>query len=131
MVESKFMYTICPSVRSVLLEMLIVMTMFFSLITYIIYLSAYDSGYKPNFVMFFNFLFDDTSSTKNFRTYVGNIAKDEFASHNQESFSNKSDFGNYISDFFKVFSGIMFRLKKQIITSFFVKGNMISVSQRI
>lgn len=129
MVESKYTYMICPSVRSVLLEMMIVMTLFFSFITYIVYLSSYNSGYKPNFVMFFNYLFDDTTSTKNFRTYVENITKDELAYQKQETFRNQND--DVINNFSKMLSKILFQFKKFVMSSFFVRGNVISVSQTI
>ena len=129
MVESKYTYMICPSVRSVLLEMMIVMTLFFSFITYIVYLSSYNSGYKPNFIMFFNYLFDDTTSTKNFRTYVENITKDELAYQKQETFRNQND--DVINNFSKMLSKILFQFKKFVLSSFFVRGNVISVSQTI
>lgn len=129
MVESKYTYMICPSVRSVLLEMMIVMTLFFSFITYIVYLSSYNSGYKPNFIMFFNYLFDDTTSTKNFRTYVENITKDELAYQKQETFRNQND--DVINNFSKMLSKILFQFKKFVMSSFFVRGNVISVSQTI
>ena len=129
MVESKYTYMICPSVRSVLLEMMIVMTLFFSFITYIVYLSSYNSGYKPNFIMFYNYLFDDTTSTKNFRTYVENITKDELAYQKQETFRNQND--DVINNFSKMLSKILFQFKKFVMSSFFVRGNVISVSQTI
>jgi hypothetical protein len=62
------------------LEMTIVLTLFIFLNVYIIYLASYDSGYKPNFVMLFNFVFDDPTSLKNFKTYIKNVALDKVAS---------------------------------------------------
>ena len=123
-------FTILPSTPSMMVEAVIVLVLFILLNTYIIYLSAYDSGYKPNFVMLLNFIFDDSTSLKNFKTYIKNIAVDKVAIKNivadrtkivaKESFSNNDNF----------VSKMIFSIKK-FITKLFVKGNRIISVQRI
>ena len=123
-------FTILPSTPSMMVEAVIVLVLFILLNTYIIYLSAYDSGYKPNFVMLLNFIFDDSTSLKNFKTYIKNIAVDKVAIKNivadrtkivaKESFSNNDNF----------VSKMIFSIKK-FMTKLFVKGNRIISVQRI
>ena len=123
-------FTILPSMPSMMVEAITVLVLFILLNVYIIYLSAYDSGYKPNFVMLLNFIFDDSTSLKNFKTYIKNIAVDKVAIKeiiadktkiiSKESFSNNDDF----------VSRTIFSFKK-FITRFFVKGNKIISVQTI
>ena len=123
-------FTILPSTPSMMVEAVIVLVLFILLNTYILYLSAYDSGYKPNFVMLLNFIFDDSTSLKNFKTYIKNIAVDKVAIKNivadrtkivaKESFSNNDNF----------VSKMIFSIKK-FMTKLFVKGNRIISVQRI
>ena len=118
-------FTILPSTPSMMVEAVIVLVLFILLNTYIIYLSAYDSGYKPNFVMLLNFIFDDSTSLKNFKTYIKNIAVDKVAMKDivvktKESFSNNDDF----------VSKTILSIKK-IMTKLFVKGNKIFSVQTI
>jgi hypothetical protein len=103
-------------------EMTIVLISFLFLNVYIIYLASYDSGYKPNFVMLLNFIFDDPTSLKNFKTYIKNVAIDEVASlKTKESFENKDE---------NVFSQITFSLNKFLL-KLFVNGNKISTTKSI
>ena len=123
-------FTILPSTPSMMVEAVIVLVLFILLNTYILYLSAYDSGYKPNFVMLLNFIFDDSTSLKNFKTYIKNIAVDKVAIKNivadrtkivaKESFSNNDNF----------VSKMIFSIKK-FMTKLFVKGNRIISVQTI
>ena len=118
-------FTILPSTPSMMVEAVIVLVLFILLNTYIIYLSAYDSGYKPNFVMLLNFIFDDSTSLKNFKTYIKNIAVDKVAMKDivvktKESFSNNDNF----------VSKMILSIKK-IMTKLFVKGNKIFSVQTI
>ena len=118
-------FTILPSTPSMMVEAVIVLVLFILLNTYIIYLSAYDSGYKPNFVMLLNFIFDDSTSLKNFKTYIKNIAVDKVAMKDivvktKESFSNNDVF----------VSKTILSIKK-IMTKLFVKGNKIFSVQTI
>lgn len=118
-------FTILPSTPSMMVEAVVVLVLFILLNTYIIYLSAYDSGYKPNFVMLLNFIFDDSTSLKNFKTYIKNIAVDKVAMKDivvktKESFSNNDDF----------VSKTILSIKK-IMTKLFVKGNKIFSVQTI
>jgi hypothetical protein len=118
-------FTILPSTPSMMVEAVVVLVLFILLNTYIIYLSAYDSGYKPNFVMLLNFIFDDSTSLKNFKTYIKNIAVDKVAMKDivvktKESFSNND---NFVS---KTILSI-----KKIMTKLFVKGNKIFSVQTI
>ena len=123
-------FTILPSTPSMMVEAVIVIVLFILLNTYIVYLSAYDSGYKPNFVMLLNFIFDDSTSLKNFKTYIKNIAVDKVAIKNivadrtkivaKESFSNNDNF----------VSKMIFSIKK-FMTKLFVKGNRIISVQTI
>ena len=123
-------FTILPSTPSMMVEAVIVIVLFILLNTYIVYLSAYDSGYKPNFVMLLNFIFDDSTSLKNFKTYIKNIAVDKVAIKDivayrtkivaKESFSNNDNF----------VSKMIFSIKK-FMTKLFVKGNRIISVQTI
>ena len=118
-------FTILPSTPSMMVEAVVVLVLFILLNTYIIYLSAYDSGYKPNFVMLLNFIFDDSTSLKNFKTYIKNIAVDKVAMKDivvktKESFSNNDNF----------VSKMILSIKK-IMTKLFVKGNKIFSVQTI
>ena len=123
-------FTILPSSPSMMVEAVIVLVLFIILNTYIIYLSAYDSGYKPNFVMLLNFIFDDSTSLKNFKTYIKNIAIDKVAIkeidedrtkvNSKESFSNNDNF----------VSKSIFTMKK-FMTKLFVKRNKITSVQTI
>ena len=123
-------FTILPSTPSMMVEAVIVLVLFIILNTYIIYLSAYDSGYKPNFVMLLNFIFDDSTSLKNFKTYIKNIAIDKVAIkeidedrtkvNSKESFSNNDNF----------VSKSIFTMKK-FMTKLFVKRNKITSVQTI
>jgi hypothetical protein len=81
-VSDKFI--ILPSVTSMMMEMSIVIILFFLYLIYISYLSAYNTGFKPNFVMFINFLFDDYSGTTNFQTYIKNIIDDKKSNDNKK-----------------------------------------------
>jgi hypothetical protein len=115
-------FTILPSTSSMVFEMTIVLISFLFLNVYIIYLASYDSGYKPNFVMLLNFIFDDPTSLKNFKTYIKNVAIDEVASlKTKESFENKDE---------NVFSQISFSLNKFLL-KLFVNGNKISTTKSI
>lgn len=127
-------FTILPSVSSMMIEMIVVVALFFVLNIYIIYLSAYDSGYKPNFVLLLNFIFDDSTSLKNFKTYVKNVAIDEVSNAKQrETFVNQNDsflskpFVNQNDNFV---SGTLFWFKKNFI-KLFVNGNRIRTTQRV
>lgn len=118
-------FTILPSTPSMMVEAVVVLVLFILLNTYIIYLSAYDSGYKPNFVMLLNFIFDDSTSLKNFKTYIKNIAVDKVAMKDivvktKESFSNNDNF----------VSKTILSIKKNM-TKLFVKGNKIFSVQTI
>lgn len=115
-------FTILPSISSMVLEMVVVLTLFIFLNMYIIYLASYDSGYKPNFVMLFNFIFDDPTSLKSFKTYIKNVALDKVASEKtKESFENKYE---------NTVSNVIFSIKK-ILLKLFVSGNRISTIKSI
>jgi hypothetical protein len=123
-------FTILPSMPSMMVEAIVVLVLFILLNVYIIYLSAYDSGYKPNFVMLLNFIFDDPTSLKNFKTYIKNIAVDKVSIkeivadktkiNTKESFSNNDNF----------VSKTIFSIKK-FMTKLFVKGKKIVSVQTI
>jgi hypothetical protein len=123
-------FTILPSMPSMMVEAIVVLVLFILLNVYIIYLSAYDSGYKPNFIMLLNFIFDDHTSLKNFKTYIKNIAADKVSIkeivadktkiNTTESFSNNDNF----------VSKTIFSMKK-FMTKLFVKGKKIVSVQTI
>ena len=69
-------YNILPSTGFMLMEMMIIITLFFVYILYISYLSAYGSGFKPNFVIFIDMLFDRNNDQR-FQTYIQNIVLDK------------------------------------------------------
>ena len=86
--DSNTSFTILPSVGSMMIEFTLVIVLFILFIIYVSYLSAYKTGFKPNFVMFINFLMDDYSGTSNFQTYINNIVADKKHHKNKkESFS--------------------------------------------
>lgn len=119
-------YSILPSTQSMVLEVLVVTLLFILLNIYIVYLAAYDSGFKPNFVMLLNFIFDDPMSLSDFKTYVKNIAVDEISTvKSKESFSPKLDISNE-----NFFSKIVLYVKKTIV-KLFVKGHKISTIKSI
>lgn len=69
-------YTLLPSTGSMIIEMMIVITLFFAYIFYISYLSAYGTGFKPNFVLFIDMLFDRNNDQR-FQTYIQNVLGDK------------------------------------------------------
>jgi hypothetical protein len=124
-------FTILPSTSSMMGEAIIVLILFILLNIYIVYLSAYDSGYKPNFVMLLNFIFGDSISLKKFKTYIKDVAFDKLAMavdrikernniKRKEAFSNNDD----------ILSNFIFSIKKSI-TKLFVKDNKIYSVQTI
>lgn len=121
-------FTILPSTPSMMFEMVIVVTLFLILNVYIVYLSAYDSGYRPNFVLLLSFIFDDSTSLKNFKTYIQNVAIDKVsvlksnsAGKSKESFTNRNE---------NILSRTIFWVKKSFV-KLFVKGNRIHTTQLI
>lgn len=111
-------YSILPSTRSVIFEMMFLLILFILFIIYIIYLAAYDTGYKPNFVMFLNFIFNDYD-TKGFKGYIQSIIGDftkreNFTSHPTETFISKIQDGFY-----------------QQLSSFFVSGNKMKINKHL
>lgn len=128
MIPKTIQFTILPSTPSLIFEMVIVVTLFLILNIYIVYLSAYDSGYRPNFVLLLSFIFDDTTSLRNFKTYIQNVAIDKVSVLNsnskiksKESFSNRND---------NILSTTIFWLKKKFV-KLFIKGNRIHTTQLI
>jgi hypothetical protein len=117
-------FTILPQGSSMMMEMTIVLTLFFSYIIYISYLSAYNTGFKPNFVMFINFLFDDYSGTTNFQTYIKNIIADKKS--NEEQFTTKNR-PNIIE---RVFTDIKYNLNK-LISKSYINGNKLTIIRTI
>ena len=121
--------TILPTTSSTIGEMSMVILFFISFCIYVCYISAYNTGYKPNFVMFLNFIFDDYTGSKNFQTYIKNIVSDK----SSESFTNlrnntfysgfKTNINNAISIFYNGF--------QQIISKSFIKGNKIKIIRTI
>jgi hypothetical protein len=99
-------------------EMSIVLFFFFIYVVYVVYLASYGTGYKPNFVMFINFIFDNYSNA-NFKTYINNIVNDT----KTEKFTlikNNENEGN------KLWNSIKFTMNK-LVSTFFIKGNRISI----
>lgn len=115
-------FVILPSAPSMIFEMVVVLTSFFLLNMYIIYLASYDSEFKPNFGMLLNFMFENQTSLNNFKTYVKNVSMDE-ASKKKESFSimNRTD---------NLFTSIVFYWKRTFL-KLFVKGKKISTVKTI
>lgn len=122
-------FMILPSTSSVVGEMSIVIIFFVSFCIYVSYIAAYETGYKPNFVMFLNFIFDDYNGSKNFQRYIQNIVSDSAA----ESFTNldnktvysglKNNVKNVISNFTDGF--------QKLISKSFIKGNKIKINRTI
>lgn len=69
-------YTILPSTGSMIIEMTIVIFLVFTYILYISYLSAYGTGFKPNFVLFFDMMLDRNNDQR-FQTYIKNVLGDK------------------------------------------------------
>lgn len=113
---TKFM--ILPSAPSMIFEVVVVVSIFFMLNVYIIYLASYDAGFKPNFGMLLNFLFENSTSLNNFKTYVRNISIDEVSKNKKETFAvHQNDDDNFLQK-------IAFQLKRMFF-KLFVKGNKI------
>lgn len=113
MLSDKFI--ILPSTGSIMMEMSMVIILFLIFCLYISYIAAYNTGYKPNFVMFLNFIFDDYSGTQNFQKYISNIVADT-----NESFTvNKIKNGSYFQE---TYENLTHSFKK-ILMKLFVKGN--------
>jgi hypothetical protein len=111
-------YTILPSTGTMVSEISIVLLFFFIYVVYVVYLASYGTGYKPNFVMFINFIFDNYSNA-NFKTYINNIVNDT----KTEKFTlikNNENEGN------KLWNSIKFTMNK-LVSTFFIKGNRISI----
>jgi hypothetical protein len=124
-------FTILPSTSSMMVEAIVVLILFILLNIYIIYLSAYDSGYKPNFVMLLNFIFGESTSLKKFKTFIKDAAFDKFAmavdrSKEKNEFEGKETFSNNDD----ILSSFIFSIKKSI-TKLFVKDNKIYSVQTI
>lgn len=113
-------FTILPQGSSMMMEMTVVITLFFSYIIYISYLSAYNTGFKPNFVMFINFLFDDYSGTTNFQTYIRNIIADKKS--NEENFTTQNRPN--------IFTNIKYHLNK-LISKSYINGNKLTIIRTI
>ena len=109
-------FTILPSTGSIIMEMFIVLFLIIIYIICICYVSAYNTGYKPNYVMFINFLFDDYSGTKNFQTYINNIIVDN---KSKEKFTLLNKSSNVFSDFFH-----------RIVSTMYIKGNKLTIRNK-
>jgi hypothetical protein len=105
---------ILPSTGSIMGEMLLVVTLFVVFCIYVSYLAAYNTGFRPNYVMFINFLFDDYSGTKSFEKHIKNIVADE-----KESFTNMKTSITSIKSYFNM-----------LISKLFIKGNRFTIMRR-
>ena len=112
-------YNILPSTGSMIMEMMIVVTLFFGYILYISYLSAYGSGFKPNFVMFIDMIFDRNNDQR-FQTYIQNIVKDT-KKKDTENFEIKKK-----HSFFQTIQSHFF----QFISKFYLTKNKIYISKK-
>ena len=110
-------YTILPSTTSMISEMIIIITLFFGYIIYISYLSSYDSGFKPNFVMFIDMIFDRNNDQR-FQSYVKNIVNDK---KKVETFTSKNE-----STYFEKIQSYFY----QFIAKFYITKNKIYISKR-
>ena len=102
-----------------IMEMMIVVTLFFGYILYISYLSAYGSGFKPNFVMFIDMIFDRNNDQR-FQTYIQNIVKDT-KKKDTENFEIKKK-----HSFFQTIQSHFF----QFISKFYLTKNKIYISKK-
>jgi hypothetical protein len=127
-------FTIFPTTTSIVGEMALVILLFIVFCIYISYISAYNTGYKPNFVMFLNFLFDDYKGSNDFKTYIKNIISDnDSTKHTTESFTNfenitllstiKTRISNLLSNLTDEFQKMFAKL--------FINGNKIKINKRL
>jgi len=111
-------FVILPSTGSVIGEMIMVVTLFFFFCVFVSYIAAYNTGFKPNFVMFINFLFDDYSGSTSFDEHIKDIKKDE-KPNKKELFTNfydsKYDYKSYFS---------------MLLSNFFIKGNKFTITRK-
>jgi hypothetical protein len=117
-------FTILPSASSMMMEMSIVIILVFFYLIYISYLSAYNTGFKPNFVMFINFLFDDYSGTTNFQTYIKNIVEDKKSNEENFTIQKRPKTIN------KIFTNIKYNFNK-LISKSYINGNKLTITRTI
>jgi hypothetical protein len=112
-------FVILPSSPSMIFEVVIVISLFFMLNVYIIYLASHDAGFKPNFGMLLNFLFESPTTLNSFKTYVRNISIDEVSKTKaKESFVVLDENDNFLQN-------TSFQLKR-LFFKLFVNGNKIT-----
>lgn len=120
-------FTIVPTTSSMIGEMSMVIIFFISFCIYISYISAYNTGYQPNFVMFLNFIFDNYSGSNNFKTYIQNIVQDT----KSESFTNLENntlYSGFKNNVYYTISLFIDKLQN-IISKTFIKGNKIKITR--
>lgn len=111
-------FTILPSTGSMVSEMCLVLVLFGIYLIYIVYLASYGTNYKPNFIMFLDFIFDNYSSA-DFQSYINNIVNDS----KKENFTVNN---TSIVENSKLWDNLKFKFNK-LISMFFIKGNRISI----
>jgi hypothetical protein len=121
-------YSILPTTSSLLREMLLVIVIFTFFCVYVCYISAYNTGYRPNFVMFINLIVDDYSALRNFKTYIQNIVDDHTTSESFANFRN-SPYTRFKNKINRLFQKVSYKFKI-IASKLFIKGNKVSLSYR-
>ena len=119
-------FQIIPSTGSMIMEMMIVIILFLGYIIYVSYLSAYKTGFKPNYVMFLDMLFDRNDDQR-FQTYIKSIGDDKNITK-EENFETKNN-KNINSNSNTFFDNVQFHFYK-FISTFYVTGNQIRISKK-
>ena len=119
-------FQILPSTGSMIMEMMIVIILFLGYIIYISYLSAYKTGFKPNYIMFLDMLFDKNDD-QHFQTYIKNIVDDKNTKIEEETFEVKKTKTNISTNTF--FNDLKFQFFK-LISKFYLTGNQIHISKK-
>ena len=133
-------FQILPSTGSMIMEMMIVIILFLGYIIYISYLSAYKTGFKPNYIMFLDMLFDKNDN-QHFQTYIKNIVDDKNTKIEKETFQikktdmdtetdtkteTKTDTKTKTKTFFNYLHFHFFKF----ISKFYLAGNQIHISKK-
>ena len=119
-------FQILPSTGSMIMEMMIVIILFLGYIIYISYLSAYKTGFKPNYIMFLDMLFDKNDN-QHFQTYIKNIVDDKNTKIEEETFEVKKTKTNISTNTF--FNDLKFKFFI-LFSKFYLTGNQIHISKK-
>ena len=125
-------YIIVPSLASTASTCAYVLVLFTLYIMYVGYLAAYDIGYKPNFVMFVNMIFDVHDDTKNFEKYMDKFKCDTFVPSQTKAVegmttSSTKPISEKVSEAIKETRDTAFKYYNKMMLKMYTKGNRIKL----